>query len=131
MLLELHAIEKYALPENWSSYRYECFPKTCGETLYYQLTGMVAPPKTKGPNKGRPNWKNGDRNTKFVCIIPVSEHEQWLKTWELKTGKCSGCEGTGKALAQWSVIKGSEYRECSKCKGTGLKNEQPLRNPKP
>ena len=119
-LAELHAREKTGMPENWCLYRWEIFPKSGREKpLYYQVTGMVAPMKTKGKYKGDHNWRAGDKTTERVVILPVSEHDAWVAEWEKKTGNCSNCTGKGQTLAKWSVANGAEYRTCSKCNGSG------------
>lgn len=41
------------------------------------------------------------------------------RDYELKTGKCSGCEGAGKICYGWDSVNGHLYRPCEKCKGKG------------
>ena len=118
-LMEIHAREKAGMPESWCMYRWECFPKTADKTLYYQVTGIVAPLKTKGKNKGRRNWRAGDKSTERVVILPVSDHEAWVAEWEKKTGNCAECTGTGRIMKRWSAASGAEYRPCGKCNGSG------------
>lgn len=121
-LCEIHAREKSGMPPEWCAYAWECFPKEPNQkVLYYQIKGMVAPIKTKGPRKGDHNWKAGDKSTERVVILPVEEHEQWIRKWESSTGKCSNCIGDGKVIVKWSSITGIHYGECTICKGTGSK----------
>lgn len=116
MLLEVHAREKAHMTENWEVFRYECFPHMGKEsTRYFELEGAVAPRK----GNGRPNWKKRDRATQKIIVITIEEHDIWKKEWEIKTGKCSECEGKGEVLESISVYDGVKYRNCNKCLGTG------------
>src|SRR3990167_4536208 len=108
-----HAIEKAGLPAAWEAHRLECFPKM-QDTLYVEVSGMVAPLK----KNGCPNWRNGDRSTEKTVVITITEHDIWVAGWEIRTGKCSNCEGNGRELYQWDSKTGSEYRPCCKCNGT-------------
>lgn len=118
-LAELHAREKAAMPDTWAIHTWECFPKSTDKTLYYQVTGIIAPLKTKGKNKGAPNWRAGDKTTERTVILTVAEHEAWIAGWELKTGLCSNCLGEGQTLKSWTIANGPEYRQCVECQGTG------------
>lgn len=114
MLLETHARELAGASEKWSAYEYQCLPPG-GETKCYRLKGAVAPLKKSGKAH---DWRKKDKATVKEVWITVVEHQEWLKAWEKKTGKCTNCEGEGKTLASAS-IHGCTYRECSQCKGTG------------
>jgi RecJ-like exonuclease len=71
---------------------------------------VVTPLVSKGPNKGRPNWRKMDQATERVVIITVAEHEAWKLEWERKTGNCAECVGTG--ITAWE-------RLCRRCGGSG------------
>ena len=118
--LENHAREHLKMPETWHAFRYECFPKGCERTLYFQITGAVCTATyTKGPREGSPNWKKRDRTTECAAIITPEEHDAWLKNWEKTTGLCHECHGTTQEWAGWSVTEGNRYRPCTTCKATG------------
>jgi len=118
-LHEEHARDKYGLPPEWTAAQWECFPGTPGEpTLYVQLIGAVYEPVTRGPRKGKPNWDK-PIGKKTTAILPVAEHDAWVRAWEQRTGKCSKCVGTGQTIARVSVQDGTEYRTCRTCGGTG------------
>ena len=123
-LLDEHAREKGGHPADWHVFRYECQPPG-GETIFYALTGMVAPPLSRGPMKGRPNWKRGDRDTEAKVYIKVEEHREWLAAWEARTGLCSECAGAGEEMASWSRDNGTVMRPCRKCKGAKVCNPGP------
>ncbi len=80
-------------------------------------------PKTyrSGKNKGRDDW----RGVKCVrCYVsPKEEHEECL-LYELETGNCYNCEGTGESIVQVSIRRGdTEKRPCCLCGGTGKRRE--------
>lgn len=119
-LYEVHVREKYGLPAAWKAYRFEILPHSQSAKAWIQLTGIVAPAKTRGARKGDPNWGKGDPSTRQVLTIAVVEHDEWLRGWENKTGKCHSCQGEGKELASCG-IHGTTYRTCYRCGGTGWK----------
>ena len=115
-LHEEHAREKYALPPEWTASQFACFPLD-GPTLYVQLIGAVYEPVTRGPRKGKPNWDK-PIGKKTTAILPIADHEAWVRAWERRTGKCSSCVGTGQTIARCSAA-GTEWRDCRICGGTG------------
>lgn len=110
-----HAKEKYSLPADWAVYRWICQPGGRHETLYFEIRGAVAPLKKSGSR----NWRKRDKTTDHTCILPIKEHEDWLRSWEVKHGKCSECEGRGQAWCGWSESDGHKYKTCPACEGTG------------
>jgi hypothetical protein len=120
---QLHAREKYGLPETWFVYKWECFPKeTRTETLYIEVTGMVAPMKKRKPSER--DWRNGDKSTRKTCVLPCKEHDEWIKQWEQKTGKCAHCTD-GQKWTGWSAAEGGRYKPCPHCNATGLAPNPP------
>jgi len=116
--VEQNALERNPQPEGFAFYRWSCMPHQ-GPTLYYEVSGAIAPLLKSGPNKGRHNWKRMDKATKRTFIIPVADQDAWDRRWSETTGKCLNCSGEGKTLARCGVNIPTEYRECFKCKGTG------------
>jgi hypothetical protein len=116
--LELHAREKLGAPSNWYAYNFEVKDSPYGS--FYEVTGAIAPLLTKGPNRGKPNWKAKDKETKAVAQIQKQEHQKWVEEWEKETGICSTCENTGKEWIGWSQETGSRYKPCSRCGKNGL-----------
>ncbi len=121
-LLETHAREKAQMPPEWELYKWRSMPpeRKFGEPcLYHEITGAVAPIKTRGKNKGHRDWLKMDKATKRVIVITPAEHETWLQEWQRKTGKCATCVGEGHTLKSFGV-SGTTYQECATCKGSGL-----------
>jgi hypothetical protein len=105
------------LPEGFEFYSWEAVDGS-GSTHIVILKGMVAPLLTKGKNKGRPNWRKGDKSTERTFAVSSDQIKQFDDDYEAETGKCSKCEG-GQEWAGWSIDSGHRYRTCSKCKGSG------------
>jgi len=121
-LLEEHAREKAGMPPGWRAFRYEAFPHTVKvPTQYIEIVGAVVPLRTRGPNIGRPNWRRLDKATRRTIVILPAEHDLWIAEWETATGKCSNCTGSGRTISRVSIVDGTEYAQCAKCKGTGNK----------
>lgn len=125
-LMAEHARELLGMPPEWNGYAFEAIghtidkkTKTLSGAKLLKVSGAVAPPLTKGDYKGDPNWKKKDKATdKTACFTP-EEHEQWLKQWEEKTGKCSKCEGKGEVISSWKIGQGFKFKLCEICGGTG------------
>lgn len=111
-LLEIHAREKEQLPENWYAWLFEV--KECPLGRYFEVTGAVCPLKTRGKNKGEPNWSKKDKTTIKLVQIGADAHNKWVEEWEKKNNSCSECMGTGKVLVAWNIDTGSTYEPC-KC----------------
>lgn len=77
-------------------------------------------PKKSGKYKGMPNWRKLDKATEKTTYFSPDEHDEWLKQWEAKTGKCAECAGKGEVLARRSVADGTTYKPCPKCGGSGF-----------
>jgi hypothetical protein len=119
-LVEQHAREKAGQGPEWEPWLLESYPKTNGPRLFMQLTGAVAPRFTKGPRKGRRNWKKKDKATERVIVITPAEQESYEAAWEQDTARCSQCMGEGKTIASSSSNGDRTYRPCRKCGGDGL-----------
>lgn len=120
-VLEMMARERLGMPDTWCAYSWACKPGGGSVVTHYvEVVGMIAPLKTKGKNKGDHNWSAGDKDTEKTVYITPAEHAAWCVAWEAKTGRCIECIGTGKVIASISVVNGTTYRECPKCKGTKL-----------
>ena len=118
-LLDECAREKAGMGDEWSPYSYKCLPEHPQESELVEVIGAVAPLKTRGKSKGSRNWDKMDRATKRTVYITFKEHAEWVKAWEVKTGKCATCRGAGNEWCGWSVTEGSRYKECTKCHGSG------------
>jgi hypothetical protein len=128
-MLELHARELARMPDTWSAFRFECFPKPPEPrgTLYYEVEGAVCPLKTAGKGRGQPNYRKMDRATRKTITITVAEQERWETEWAAATGKCPKCMGTGEVFARWAKGEGTTLKPCDPCGGTGGPNGSPAK----
>lgn len=119
-LLEVHAKEKIQAPPGFAFWLFESLPES-GPAQVIKLTGAVAPMKTRGQGKGRPNFRKLDPATRREVYLSVEEHRTWVAEWEKKTGLCSHCQGKGKRPAGWSIETGNRFKPCGACGGSGKK----------
>ena len=120
-MLSEHAKEMLGMPPDWEAYQFEAIGGTFDQPAkLLKVTGAVAPAKTRGKYKGRPNWKKLDKATEKTVFITPAEHAEWLRQWEAKTGICANCTGTGQVMKRWTAANGVERMPCSDCGGTGL-----------
>jgi hypothetical protein len=104
------------LSESFRFFRWECLPKFM-PTLYVELEGGECPLKTRGKNKGCPDFSKLQFRTTFT--VTAVEVSQWEAEYERETGNCKKCCGSGKAAASYSVVSGMTYRDCCRCQGSG------------
>jgi len=122
-LLTLHVREALSLPPEWHAYAWACLPRPQNgqkdwKATHFQVNGAVAPLITKGKNKGCHNWAKLDKSTLREFVTSIADHERWKSEWEIRTGKCHRCHGTGKTIARVTATE-KTYRQCTRCKGTG------------
>ena len=118
-MIDLHARQKYRLPDDWAIFQWEALPNV-GEATYSKIKGAVAPMKpgqTDG-NWGR-DWKKRDKSTELILTITFKEHDEFLREWSEKTGNCIKCCGDGRYVVRCGVNIETEYRKCIPCDGTG------------
>ena len=120
-LLTEHARELLGMPPEWSGYEFEAIGHTADqrEAKLIRVVGAIAPAKTRGKDKGQPNWRKLDPATEKTAYFTPAEHDDWTRQWEQKTGKCSVCLGRGEKWAGWSAESGHRYKPCDKCAATG------------
>jgi hypothetical protein len=120
-LLTEHARELLGMPPEWNAYKYEAIGHTADqkECKLIRVDGAVAPLKTRGKYKGHPHWDKLDKETEKTAFFTPSEHDEWLRQWEQKTGKCARCVGRGEKMVGWSAANGVSYKPCDKCGATG------------
>lgn len=100
---------KVGIP-GWEAYIWE----RVGNTYDVICTGCVPNGVySKGPRKGRPRYKDGTQDGKYVLTSAEVEAERIR--WESETGKCGECYGRGEVLAGWNKDEGKRYRPCPKC----------------
>lgn len=117
---EQHAREKYKLPSDWQAYSWEAKGDD-RETGWTVLKGGVYRHKReRGERKGEADFRKPEPGTEATLSLANAEHEAWLAQWQVDTGHCSRCRGTGHAFSGWDHKKGTAYRPCTKCNATGL-----------
>ena len=109
--------EKYHFPADWDFKVCSAKGKVGGE--YFEVTGAVYETEFKrGPRKGEINFQKPEPGTECTVVLPKIEYQEWLEKWELDTGFCSQCSGSGFTLASGGA-SGTFYRKCNKCGGSG------------
>lgn len=122
--LEQHARELLKQPHEWVMHEWmRCGGHAPDWTATRVVGSVVTDFITRGPRKGKPNYRKLDRSLFLTTTVMDDDHKSWLADWETETGKCHTCEGTGKEWALWSADAGSKYRTCTRCEGDGLKRE--------
>lgn len=119
-LIEIHAREKAGMPDTWRSWLWERVGPPEAPYPFIRLTGAVVPLLTRGPRKGKPNWRRKDKATERVVTITPDEHDAWATAWQARTGKCRDCMGEGRRPWSSSARDGTTYRSCKACEGTGV-----------
>lgn len=115
-----YARQTLGLHDHWQWYSIERDPDGVAMPKdVTKLTGCVPTIKTRGPDKGEPNWRRPLPGTHRVVWIERDKFDAWLLEWERKTGKCHRCYGKGQVIRRWSKDEGTEYRDCDRCGGTG------------
>lgn len=72
---------------------------------------------------GKVAWKYADTKMKKTVEFTQGEHVVWLREWEHRTGRCSGCAAKkpGFEWTGWSQEGGDTFITCRRCKGKGVK----------
>jgi hypothetical protein len=112
------ARKKYNLPNDWEWYKMEALGAH-GKYDAVKLTGAVAPKKTRGKYKGRPNWRKLDKRTECAVVITDVDIGLFKAAYERTTFNCHECAGSGQVWCGWSLDDGNRFRACSRCNATG------------
>lgn len=70
---------------------------------------------TRGKNKGKPKWFGQS----VKCICTKQELDAFELNYEVTTGNCYECQGSGETMKSWDAVLGKTYKPCRKCNGTG------------
>ncbi len=98
---------------DWKLLGWECV----GETTDLLVQGSTPiGVYARGPRKGRNKYLRPCER----CVVTRAEIDSAASAWEAQTGKCSKCEGSGQEWAGWSSDEGNRYRDCYRCKATGV-----------
>lgn len=115
-IIEERLRREHSLPEAFYFYRYAWQP-AYGEPIYCEFEGAECPVFTRGPKKGKPNYRKKVNVRMFA--VTVAQAGDWEDEWEAETGKCSNCLGEGRVVSKWSKAGGTEWRVCKLCNGRG------------
>ncbi len=112
---DLHAITArrvYSLPTEWRPQIYRSLDSAGFELIGAAPIGTY----TRGPRKGRPKFP--PRKQMRSVFITHDQIRQTRHLWELETGLCSHCGGSGQ-LPSVISIHGNTYKPCHWCNATG------------
>jgi hypothetical protein len=110
-LAELCARQSLGLSDEWEAFRWEEIHEQA-----IQVTLAIPTVFKSGPRKGRRKW---DRKNARVFVCSLAEYHAWRERWSYSTGNCLKCRGSGRECRGWSKDKGTRYRACRVCGGTG------------
>lgn len=110
-LLSIHAAELLNMSDKWRIYSFQSLGEGLSPRIY-KLKGCDAEVSMLG------EIKYTKENTNEI-FIPEDTHISWKQQWELQTGNCAECVGTGKVMRSWSSTEGTTYKACTKCGGSG------------
>jgi hypothetical protein len=109
---------KESIPEGWCPMVYTALDDREGTAL---IQGSVAPLKTRGPSKGRPNWRKRDLSTERKFVVTRAQIQEAKAHFEARTGLCYECDGNGTKFSRWERDIGSTYdTPCKRCSQTGI-----------
>lgn len=112
-IITLAARQVHKLPGDWEPQIYESLDRGMG----FVLRGAVPiGTYSRGPRKGRPKWPPLGQQQRVA--ITADEVRQQRMQWEIETGLCSYCGGSGQRVKSIGLTT-TTYRECSVCGGTG------------
>lgn len=111
----LLAIDRGAAPGwRWFDLKVLGDHKSPREQTSFQMRGAVYLGETR---TGRGKW---DKSTTREFVICFTEYDARVARWQLETGRCGWCFGSGSESAGSGGV-----RTCSRCKGTGKPAEDP------
>lgn len=119
----LYAIKR-GVPEGWEWKELKALgdmPEKDRARQYSQMTGYVhnGARFATGKRAGQLKPRSPVPGTERTIIFSMAEFDAFLREWELETGKCHHCDGTGQAWDGWNAEKGNSYRDCTHCFKTG------------
>lgn len=88
---------------------------------YSQMDGYVhnGAKYATGKNAGKRKPRSPVPGTERTIIFTMGEFDAFVREWEIETGICSKCDGTGEEWASSSITEGSKYKPCRRCFATG------------
>ena len=114
------ARKRYGMPDRWRWFISEVKNHNL-PSAFIMLTGAVCDVKyERGKRKGYDNWKMRDKATEAVVPVKFTDIPEIQREWELQTGKCANCQGTGKYICGWDHETGVITEPCKPCSATGV-----------
>ncbi len=120
--MDQNAIERFNLPKDWQHCGWEKRGTTNGGRDFTHLAIEGAVYKTtysRGPRKGQINYRKPEPGTEASISLTSEEMDAWIIQWEVETGYCHNCWGTGYAWNGWTAGIGTRYKPCRRCAATG------------
>lgn len=116
--------KKLGAPDGWQWCRIEALgdPKERRrERQFSVMEGYVHNGATfkSGKRKGQPKPRSAVPGTERTFHFTMQDLDDLQRQWEVETGNCFTCEGTGRALAGWSRDTGDRFENCHRCGATG------------
>lgn len=71
---------------------------------------------SKGKRKGLPSWKGLVLTKVVLTRVDIAQAEA---DYEVRTGLCRQCGGSGQEWYRWHFEEGNSYRTCTRCSGSG------------
>ena len=116
-IYDIFARKLYNLPDNWHGVHFKALDDS-NQTV--QIKGWICGVFVRGPKKGRISFNKKLSDPKTV-YISKAQYNQCLIDFEKETEKCIDCfNHPGQKWIGWSKDGGNKFRECPKCKGTGV-----------
>ncbi|MBL8911629.1 MAG: hypothetical protein JNM17_13130 [Archangium sp.] len=120
----LFALKTRGVPEGWRWSSIQAIgdlEEKDRARMYSEMEGYVhdGTKFKSGKNAGKRKPGCAVAGTKRKFIFTMAEFDTFLRDWEVETGLCHQCEGTGEELAGWSAKDGQSLRKCTRCFGTG------------
>lgn len=110
--LNVVARKKLGQPPEWRWCKFQAI----GDTDDCLIEGGIPRPRKSGKLKGLPTWKE---SVKSICVVTRAEMDQAKAAYELETGNCHSCAGSGQWYSGWSRETGSRFKSCPRCDATG------------
>ncbi len=109
---EVIAASKLGNPAGFEFYRWEVVGPDA-----VMLTGCVCSGAiyTNGKRKGRKKYDG----TPMTAVVTDAEEAAAKTRYQAQSGNCPECMGDGKEFAAWHFERGTTWRDCRACKGTG------------
>lgn len=114
--LNVVARKKLGQPPEWRW----CNGQVIGETRDFLVEGGVPRELKSGIRKGLPTWKDAVLSK---CVVTDAEIRLAQMDYEIETGKCWECAGSGEKHIRWNHKTGNQFADCPRCDATGKSPE--------